>query len=182
MSSASLVPTLAFLALSLGALPATLAQAPAPEAELAPLTLFFADGASQPLRGWSLSWEYAAWPKGESPTRGSVTRRESTDLLVGKKVVPTAGLLIEVEYTGDIVRGLRTRGKDGKSQPLKTDPPAAEILSTKLGKDVSVQVRVLDLRGETLTGGKRSYCLLTYTALVSCVAEPGQRIVRIQFP
>ena len=46
----------------------------------APLTVFFADGSSQPLQAWSLSYEYAAWPKGESPTRGVVARRESSDL------------------------------------------------------------------------------------------------------
>jgi len=179
MSSAALLPSLLALAL---AVPQAPESGPAPDGERPPLTLFFADGASQPLRSWSLSWEYAAWPRGESPTRGAVTRREATDLLVGKKVLPTAGLLLQVEYAGDLVRGLRMVGKDGKTSPLKADPPAAELLSSKLGKDMSVQVRVLDLAGETLTGGKRSYCLLTYTPLVSCVAEAGQRIVKIQFP
>jgi hypothetical protein len=172
-----LLPTLIGLAI--------LGQANTParaEDERPPLTVFFADGASQPLRAWSLSWEYAAWPKGESPARGTVSQKSSTDLLVGKKVIPTAGLTLLVEYQGDMARGLRAQGKDGKSSALKLDPPAAELLSPHLGKDVSVQVRMLDLAGETLTGGKRSLCVLAYTALASCQAEPAQRIVKIQFP
>lgn len=154
----------------------------AQESERPPLTLFFGDGTSQPLRAWSLSWEYAAWPKGESPARGSVSRRDSTDLLLGKKVLPSAGLTLEVDYQGAVARGLRLVEKEGKSTALRADPPVAELLSPKLGKDVSVQVRALDVHGETLTGGKRSYCLLSYTALVECEPEPPQRIVKIQFP
>ena len=52
----------------------------------------------------------------------------------------------------------------------------------QLAKEALLQPRVLDLRGETLTGGKRSYCLLTYTALVQCAAADGERVVKIQFP
>ena len=59
--------------------------------------MFFADGSSQPLRAWSLSHEYGTWPKGESPARGVVGHRQSDDLRTGKKAVPTAGLLLEVE-------------------------------------------------------------------------------------
>jgi hypothetical protein len=148
----------------------------------APLTVFFADGSSQPLRAWSLSYEYATWPKGESPARGAVSHRESGDLLTGKKVVPTAGLLLELEYAGANARGLATVDKTGKRSGLKTDPPAADVLAPQAGKDAVVQARGLDLLGETLTGGKRSYCLLSYTALFECAAEPPQRVVKIQFP
>jgi hypothetical protein len=65
---------------------------------------------------------------------------------------------------------------------LKIEPPPPDALVPQLGKDVVVQARVLDLRGETFTGGKRSFCLFTYTALVECAADPGERVVKIQFP
>ena len=154
----------------------------AQEDERPPLTVFFADGTSQPLRAWSLSYEYAAWRKGESPARGAVSRRESRDFLTGKKVVATAGLRLELEYAGALARGLATVDKDGKRAALRAEAPAAEALLPQAGKDVVVQVRGLDLQGETLTGSKRAYCLLSYTALVECAPEPGQRVVKIQFP
>jgi len=164
----------AFLTLATAAL--------AREDERPPLTVFFADGTSQPLRAWSLSYEYATWPKGESPARGAVSRRESSDLLTGKKVVPTAGLRLELEYAGAVARGLATVDKEGKRSALRAEAPAADALLPQAGKEMVVQVRGLDLQGETLTGGKRTYCLLSYTALVECAAEPGQRVLKIQFP
>ena len=167
---------------ALAALLALAAGGYAQQGERAPLTVYFADGSSQPLRAWSLSYEYATWPKDESPARGVVARRESGDLLTGKKVVPTAGVLLEVEYTGATARGLATVDKDGKRSGLKTEPPAADALVPQAGKDTVVQARGLDLYGETLTGSKRSYCLLSYTILVECAPEPAQRVVKIQFP
>ena len=150
--------------------------------ERPPVTVFFADGSSQPLRAWSFSYEYGAWRKGESPARGTVSRRESGELLIGKKVVPTAGLVLELQYTGAIARALSTVDKAGKHSALKAEAPAPEALLPQAVKDMVVQVRGLDLQGETLTGGKRSYCLLSYTALVECAADPDQRVVKVQFP
>ncbi|HEY5908456.1 MAG TPA: hypothetical protein VIZ31_10455 [Vicinamibacteria bacterium] len=152
------------------------------EAERPPLTVFFADGSSQPLRAWSLAYEYMAWPKGESPARGAVATRETVELLVGKKVMPATAMTLELQYAGTVARGLSVLGKDGKRSSLKIEPPPPDALVPQLGKDVVVQARVLDLRGETFTGGKRSFCLFTYTALVECAADPGERVVKIQFP
>jgi hypothetical protein len=147
-----------------------------------PLTVFFADGTSQPLGNWTLSYEYATWPKGEPSSRGTMAQHRSPDLLLGKRVVPTAGALLELTYVGATARGLVVVDKDGKRSTHKLDPPPPEVLVPGLRKDVVVQARGLDLYGETLTGGKRSYCLLGYTALVQCAAEVGQRVVKIQFP
>jgi hypothetical protein len=155
---------------------------PAQEDARPPLTVFFADGSSQPLRAWSLDYEYATWPKGDSPARGSLARRASDALLVGKKAFPTAGLVLELQYEGASARGLVLTGRDGRRSSLKADPPAAERVAPALGKDMLVQVRALDLQGETLTGGRRSYCLLSYTVLVECAAEPSQRVVKVRFP
>jgi hypothetical protein len=156
--------------------------ASAQQDERPPITLFFADGSSQPLRAWSFSYEYSTWRRGDSPARGTTARKESSDLLVGKRVVPTAGGVLQMEYAGAVARGLSVTDAAGKRAAFKNEAPAAEAVAPQLVKEMVVQVRVLDLHGATLTGGKRSYCLLSYTALVECEAEPAQRIVKIQFP
>jgi len=147
-----------------------------------PITVFFADGTSQPLGNWALSYEYATWPKGESSARGAFARLQSPDLLLGKRVVHTAGTTLELTYVGARARGLAIVDKDGKRNTHKLEAPPGETLAPGARKDVVVQARGLDLYGETLTGGKRSYCLLSYTALVECAADPDQRVVKIQFP
>ena len=152
------------------------------EDERPPWTVFFADGSSQPLRAWAFSYEYGAWPKGESPARGTVSRRESSDLLMGKKTVPIAGMVLELEYAGATLRALATVDKSGKRTTLKAEAPAPEALLPQAAKDMVVQVRGLDLSGETLSGGKRAYCLLSYTALVECAPDPRERVVKVQFP
>jgi hypothetical protein len=150
--------------------------------ERPPLTVFFADGSSQPLREWSLAYEYVTWPKGESPARGTVATRETAELLLGKKTLPASAMTLELQYTGTAARSLSVQDKAGKRSNLKVEAPALESLVPQLPKDTVVQPRVLDLRGLTLTGGKRSFCLLTYTALVECAADPRERVVKIQFP
>lgn len=170
------------LSLLLAVLLSLAALARAREDERPALTVYFADGSSQPLRAWAFSYEYSSWRKGESPERGAVSRRESGDLLMGKRVVELAGLFLEIEYAGATVRALATVDQAGKRSALKTEAPAPETLLPQTGKDTVVQLRGLDLKGETLTGGKRAYCLLSYTALVECTPEPDQRVVKIRFP
>ena len=169
------------LALALTALLIRPASGHARDDERPPLTVFFADGSSQPLRAWAFSYEYASWRKADGPARGTVSRKESGDLLMGKKAMPVGGLVLEVEYVGPTARGLTAVDPAGKRSALKAEPPAPEAI-VEAGKDTVVQVRGLDLQGETLTGGKRSYCLLSYTALVECAADPDQRVVKIRFP
>jgi hypothetical protein len=170
------------LSFALAALLSLAAGAHAREDERPPLTVYFADGSSQPLRAWSFSYEYGAWRKGESPTRGTVSRRESGDLLMGKRVVELGGLFLEIEYAGATLRALATVDQAGKRSALKPEAPTPEALLPQAGKDMVVQVRGLDLQGETLTGGKCIYCLLSYTALVECAPDPDQRVVKIRFP
>ena len=179
-----LAPLLAALALAAPDSTAAAATPPAAPAaqERPPLTVFFADGSSLPVRAWSFVYEYQSWPKGESPARASISTRETGELLVGKKAVPTAGATVEVQYVGRAARELVVTDASGKRTRVKVEAPAAESLVPRLGKETVLQPRVLDLRGETLTGGKRSYCLLTYTSLVECAAADGERVVKIQFP
>jgi len=165
--------------LGLSLVPALFAQE---EGGRQPLTVFFADGTSQPLGNWALSYEYATWPRSESSARGALARHASPDLLLGKRVVPTAGTSLELTYVGRVARGLVVVDKGGKRSTYKPEAPPAETLVPGARKDLVVQPRGLDLYGETLTGGKRSYCLLSYTALVECAAEADQRVVKIQFP
>jgi hypothetical protein len=173
---------LALLLVLLPGPPVRLGAAPLQIEERPPLTVFFADGSSQPVRAWSFAYEYLSWPKGESPARGTLSTRETGELLVGRKVVPTAGATVEVQYAGVTARELVVTDANRKRSRLKVEAPASETLAPQLAKEAFLQPRVLDLRGETLTGGKRSYCLLTYTALVQCAAADGERVVKIQFP
>ena len=158
------------------------AFARAAEPERAPLSVYFADGTRQPLRGWSLSYEYAAWKKSEGPERGANARRELQDLLVGGRTVATAGLVVEVQYVGGAARSL-VLVSGSRRNLVKSEAPAPGLLAPDLGKDMVIQARGLDLRGETLAGGRREYCLLSYTVLAECAApEPGQRVVKLEFP
>jgi hypothetical protein len=166
------------LAMFLGITPGVRAQ----ESARPPVLVFFADGTSLPLRTWSLSYEYATWKKGESPARGATSRRTSTDLYVGGRTVATAGAVMEVQYQEGIARGLLLTAPSGKKSPVKPEAPSADLLAPGLEKDLLFQARGLDLRGETLTGGKRDYCLLSYTVLIECAGAPEERVVKIQFP
>ena len=96
--------------------------------------------------------------------------------------VELAGLFLEIEYAGATARALATVDPRASAAHLKAEAPAPEALLPQAGKDLVVQVRGLDLQGETLTGGKRTYCLLSYTALVECAPDPDQRVVKIRFP
>jgi hypothetical protein len=195
------VPPKLFHLLAAIAAPAALLTAPFGEApsdvSAAPIMVFLADGTSLPLRGWALSYEYAAWRREDGPARGSTDRRESQELWSGKRTVSTAGLALEVQYESlareeevngetktvmvPVARGFALVAADGKRSTLKPDPPAADLLLSESGGRV-VQPRAVDLVGETLTGTRREFCLLSYSALVECPADPAQRVLRIEFP
>src|SRR5713226_4058226 len=44
------------------------------------ILVHFADGSSLPLRSWSLSYEYSAWRRGESPALGTIARKEAKEI------------------------------------------------------------------------------------------------------
>lgn len=168
-----------------------------PEAQAAPIMVFLADGTSLPLRAWSFSYEYAAWRPADGPARGSTDRKESRELWSGKRTVSTAGLTLEIQYEpvpkeqevdGEtktvkipVARGFVLVEEGGKRSTLKPDPPHTDRLLSESGGRV-VQPRSLDLRGETLTGTRREFCLLSYSALVECAADPSQQVLKIEFP
>lgn len=161
------------------------------------ILVHFADGSSVPLRSWSLSYEYSAWRRGESPALGATASKEAKEIWVGKRAIPVAGLTLDIQYSqlergqeveGEIrpvvvavATGLTLVAADGKKTVLKPDPPHRDLIAPG-AEGTMVQARSLDLRGETLTGTKRDLCLLSYSALVQCLSEADQRVVKIQFP
>lgn len=168
-----------------------------PGGQAAPIMVFLADGTSLPMRKWSFSYEYAAWRTADGPALGSTDRKESHELWSGKRTMPTAGLTLEIQYEHvpkeqevngvtktvkvPVARGFVLVENRGKRTTLKPDPPHTELLLSESGGRV-VQPRALDLSGETLTGTRREFCLLSYSAFVECAAEPSQQILRIEFP
>ena len=162
--------------------------------EVGPAVVKLADGTSLPLVPWSLSYEYAAWNRGSEPGT-SPQRTEARELRLGKKTYPVSGSVLAIEYeevtrSGDdgqsqkvpVPRSLTLTGSDGKRTTLKPEPPARELLAPGADKNLLVQPRSLDLRGRTLTGTQREFCLLSFTALIECNVTTGQQVVRIEFP
>lgn len=179
------------LALSTAALAVAAHARQAREDGGAGVVVTFADGSSLPLTSWSLSYEYQA----AGSSTFAAARRESRDLLVGKKALPTAGGVLEVQYreydrmsggeppqkeTFAIATGVVFKIGDKKST-FRIEAPHRDLLVPSGVEKGAVQARALDLTGLTLTGTKRSFCILAYTAQVECNPPRGDRIVRIEF-
>ena len=144
--------------------------------------VYLADGSSLPLQSWSLSYEYVAWAQGTDPALATAHRRDTKELWVGKKRVPTAGLTLEIRREAGRRDQLALAPAEGKKDELRVEPPSRDLLAADDHKGLLVVARALDLRGETLTATKRELCLLAYTPLVECGQEPEQRVVKIEFP
>jgi hypothetical protein len=180
---------MALMALLACPLPAALAE----EASGAGIVVTFADKGSLPLTSWSLSYEYEASREGSLPT---TARRESRDLLIGKKDLPTAGGVLEISYreyermsggdepqkeTVGVVTGL-VLVTGGKKSSLRVEAPHRDLLVPPAStKGLTIQARGLDLTGLTLTGAKRSFCLLAYAPQVECSPPASDRVVKIEF-
>lgn len=162
-----------------------------------PAMVYLADGTSLPMRSWSLSYEFQAWRQGTGQALASPRRVDLKDLLIGKRRFAAASSTLEIRYAeverereqeGQVVKvrvplakEMTLTGSDGKKTVLKPEPPPRETLLPGADKAILVMARSLDLRGETLTGTKRTFCLLSYTSLVECVDDPGQQVVKVEF-
>jgi hypothetical protein len=123
-------------------------------------------------------------------------RKETAELYVGKKALPTAGQTLTITY----LESMRSRENDagvktekvktpreltltgnGTKSAFKIEPPARELLVPTMEKGMTVAPRTLDLTGETITGTKRSFCLLSYTPVVECGGTSADRVVKIEF-
>jgi len=181
-----------------GALATTIAAAAPPEpAAQAPIVVRLGDGTSVPLRQWTLSYEYFSWPQGGAQTDGTSGRREGRELWMGKKIVPVTGTTVQIEYgtvererdvDGEtrnvkvpLARGLKVVA-GGKATTLKLEPPNRELIAPEVDKKRMVVARSLDLRGESLTGTRMDFCVLSYSTLVECGESPEHQVVQIEFP
>jgi hypothetical protein len=173
------------------------AAPPAADAVDLPVIVHLADGSTLPLRAWSLSYEYVAWPAGSSQALGATGRRDTRTLWMARKPVDTAGLVLELEHSmvprdpGEAgsgpaeiptVRRLRLSWAGGRQQDVKVEPPHRELLLPGAAKNITVMPRSLDLHGHTLTGTRRELCVLSYTSLVECGVERAGRVVKLEFP
>jgi hypothetical protein len=166
--------------------------------ERPPITVTLADGTTVALRGWTLSYEYLTWRHGTSQALAQAERRDTADLWLGKRATPTVGTTVELKYgqfereaevdgevqkvTVPVARELIVLAADGKKTSLKPEPPSRDLLMPDGGKGLMVLPRSLDLRGETLTGTRREFCLVSFSSLVECSASPDHQVLKVEFP
>lgn len=174
-----------------------IAAAPPDAADRPPIVVRLGDGTTVPLRQWTFSYEYFSWPQGGAQADGTAGRREGGDLWMGKKVVPLKGSTLQIEY--DTVE--RERDVDGqtrnvkvplaralklvagdKASTFKLEPPHRDLIAPDVDKRQVVVARSLDLRGESLTGTKMDFCLVSYSTLVECGESPEHQVLQIEFP
>ena len=155
------------------------------------------DGTTVPLRNWTLSYEYGMAKSGVSPLFAPTARKTTSELYVGKKALPTAGQTLSIAYTESmrstesdtgvtterikIPRELTLAGADGRKTTFKLEPPVRELLVPQLEKGMIVMARTLDVVGETVTGTKKDFCVVSYTAVVECGATAADRVVKVDF-
>jgi hypothetical protein len=179
-------------------LAATLGAASVAGQERPPVMVHTADGTSQPLRAWNLVYEYTAWKQGTNQLLAQPSQKQASDLWAGKKVHPLKGAILELSYR-EIPREIEVAGReqrvlipvatkltlrtaDGKKSEMRIEAPHRELLLPDADKNMSLVARSLDIVGETLTGTKRSFCLLSYSALVECASTQAEQVVKLEFP
>ena len=162
------------------------AVAPVASADDMPVIVHLADGSSVPLGSWTLSYEYLAWPKGTSQDLATPARKSARELWVGKRRLPASALTLELEYgqaaDAPVVKEVELKPAQGKASDLKPEAPHRDLLAPDADKKTLITARSLDLHGETLTGTRREFCLLTYTVLVQCGTDPATQVVKVEFP
>lgn len=181
---------------------AVLAQAaspppPAPEATSGLAVVTFLDGSTLPLHGWSLSYDYLTWPRGQTQLQAIGHHRKSPDILLGKKAVPAAGAKMALAFAevprevlvdgrpqqvvAQVAREVTLTALGGKSTKLKVEAPARDLLAPGLDKSVNLLPRSLDLVGETLGGTRRTLCVLSFSILVDCGSSPADVVAKVEF-
>lgn len=190
----STVALAAILLVTLGAARSTPADAP-PDRGTVFVTL--EDGSSVPLHNWSLSYEYGVAKAGVSPLFAPTARKAAWELYVGKKAIPVTGQVLTITYSESMrstesdtgiktervktPRELTLTGADGRKTNFKIEAPARELLVESLEKGTTLMARTLDLLGETITGTKKDFCVVSYTAVVECGGTAADRVVKIEF-
>jgi hypothetical protein len=162
-----------------------------------PVMVHLGDGTSQPLRSWNLVYDFLSWKQGTPALLAQPTLRKTAELWAGKKIFPIAGHTLELAY-GEYPREIEIEGRtqrvlvavaqkltlhdaNRKKTEMKIEPPHRDLLLPGSDKSTNVTARSLDLVGETLTGTKRTFCVLSYSALVECAGNPSEQVVKLIF-
>lgn len=190
----STVALAAILLVTLGAARSTPADAPL---DRGTVFVTLEDGSSVPLHNWSLSYEYGVAKAGVSPLFAPTARKAAWELYVGKKAIPVKGQVLTITYSESMrstesdtgiktervktPRELTLTGVDGRKTNFKIEAPARELLVESLEKGTTLMARTLDLLGETITGTKKDFCVVSYTAVVECGGTAADRVVKIEF-
>ncbi|HQZ17058.1 MAG TPA: hypothetical protein PKU70_09425 [Vicinamibacteria bacterium] len=144
-------------------------------------TLQLADGTSVALVQWKLTYEFVSWRSKEPVSTAKPQVRENPLLILGKKTYPVKGDSLTLKHLegDDTVRVVSMSLK--KAGALKVENPARDVLAPDLDKDRIYQPRSLDISGKTLSGMDRSFCLVSFSALVECGGTLTTRVVKIDF-
>lgn len=144
-------------------------------------TLQLADGTSVALVQWKLTYEFVSWRSKEPVSTAKPQVRENPLLILGKKTYPVKGDSLTLKHLegDDTVRVVSMSLK--KAGELKVENPARDVLAPDLDKDRIYQPRSLDISGKTLSGMDRSFCLVSFSALVECGGTLTTRVVKIDF-
>ena len=156
-------------------------QAGAQEEASQAATLQLADGTSVALVQWRLTYEIVSWKSKEPVSTAKPQVRENSGLILGKKTYPVKGDTLTLQHAegGETVRVVSIHLK--KVGELKVEQPVRDVLAPDLEKDRIYQPRSLDISGKTLSGIERSFCVVSFSALVECGGTPTTRVVKIEF-
>jgi len=157
------------------------AVAPLAGAQSGPVTVHLANGDALLLQEAQLTYEYQMWAKDTPRVLAPFKYLESNAIVLEKKRYPVAGADVTFDHSQGRVRLEITQADGKKKQIKKVKTPERKVLLPDLDKNIMVQIRSLDIKGQTLTGTRRSFCLISFTSMVECATEAEHQVVRIEF-
>ena len=150
-------------------------------AQSGPVTVHLANGDALPLQETKLTYEYQMWAKDTPRVLAPFKYHETTAIVLGKDRYPVAGTRVSFDHSQGRVRLEITQANGKKKEIKKLKAPERKVLLPDLDKNIMVQIRSLDIKGHTLTGTRRSFCLISFTSMVECATDAEHRVVRIKF-
>ena len=145
------------------------------------VTVHLANGDALPLRETKLTYEYQIWAKDTPRVLSRTKKRESPAIVIGKHRYPVAGTAVVFDHSQGRVRLEITQPNGKKKEIKKIKVPDRKALLPDVDKNMMVQIRSLDITGQTLTGTRRSFCLISFTSMVECSSDAEHQVVRIEF-
>lgn len=145
------------------------------------ITVHLANGDALPLQETKLTYEYQVWAKDSPRVLAPFKQRDTPAIVIGKNRYPVQGTTVAFDHSQGRVR-LKITQKDAKPKEIKKlKAPERKVLLPDIDKNMMVQIRSLDIVGQTLTGSRRTFCLISFTSMVECATEPEHQVVRIEF-